>query len=123
MNERKETRYCGRCEEEDTMLVCCECLRILKIEERKETLAEVEKGFIEELKEEIKDMQGEYYRENQRIIKFIDKLVKKYLAKDKRFGCGKIIKTYHNGTLNCGDFEGTTLCDECENKKGVKKNE
>ena len=52
----------------------------------------------------------------RRIIEEYLEIVKKkerVIDKEEKKGCGKILEKYHYGTLNCGDFDGEVLCNEC----------
>lgn len=66
----------------------------------------------------------------KRIVEEYLEIVKKkerVIDKEEKKGCGKILEKYHYGTLNCGDFDGEVLCNECrgrnwdKNKKEKKK--
>ncbi len=63
------------------------------------------KGSTEQEKINIEDMK--FYKKGKRLDNLLN-------TEDKKFGCGKVLQTYHYGTLNCGDFQGEVLCNKCK---------
>ena len=52
------------------------------------------------------------------LTSYIQKEQNKKGTQDNKEGCGKLLEKYHyDGTLNCGDFAGTILCNKCKIKR------